>query len=148
MSKMADDAAIEAEEKRRELKECPFCEESMEFSVTEMFLHADGFEPELYRVVVHCNGCEVEVARETRAEAIAAWNRRSGEGLKLKAGEEYTILCDTMWVDQYNTLLADVERVIADAIKYEWREGMILDKLDTVLTRILDQHKEHNVSGT
>ena len=141
MSKMADDAAIEVEEKRRELKECPFCE-------GEVYMRYKSWAVgEAY--FVDCPGCgQGSAGYPEENRAIAAWNRRGGEGLRLKAGEEYTILCDTMWVDQYNALLADVERVIADAIKYEWREGIILDKLDTVLTRIHNKHKEHNESGT
>ena len=132
MSKMADDAAIEAEEKRRELKECPFCEGEGELCYTTGLAY------------IECKACLARASKSWNMDskisisrATAAWNRRGGEKRTIKMHETIRR------AKAYHALLADVERVIADAIKYEWQEGIILYKLDTILTRIHNQHKEH-----
>ena len=135
MSKMADDAAIEAEEKRR-LKLCRKAFDEW-YEKTIAYDWAASMSPRVLAQMAYLEG--------------AAWNHRSGEDDAEKQYKKLLVLQGRTrqltgnhhrLQAKYTALLADVERVIADAIKYEWQEGMILDKLDTVLTRIHNKHKE------
>ena len=86
----------------------------------------------------------------------AAWNRRSGEMLQLKSGEEYTIIIPDCNI-KYAALLDALREVQLDlaSLLDANPDGKCVTvprtpvwRAERALTRILDEHEEHNVSGT